>query len=420
MVRRKTKTLSKCTQKTVSSGEHVNAASRTLAGDAFSRSSLTARLQHNIKENNAQEGDSWSSPHRVIMAGRWRDGARVCSGEQDGGLKPARKLRQQQEPGSDTGDATEPPRGLPRWMRLYFYGMHGVTLDVLLSSLQGLLHSRDPKLMGFSSPYLCIMHSLTHFVLEKIYSQKRCFLGRPVVFHLVFYPSIYIGLQILIGNINTLAEQVRVVSGTQLVVHYILALYFSQVFHRELSHLQYRPSFSADLQLEGRPPHGLPGFARFLFFGMHGFLDEVLFTSLFNLVEKSDRTLSGHTSLWSFLMYGSCSFVVEKLYLYLHFSLGWGSWRRLPIYICFIYTWEFSWGLVLRQFNACSWDYSHYPHNFMGLITLLYLPGWICLSLYQDVLSNVLLRIKCTKDVHDLSEENGDVNGQLEPNKKQL
>ncbi|XP_030576511.1 transmembrane protein 229A [Archocentrus centrarchus] len=357
------------------------------------------------------------------MAGRWRDGPRICSGERYGGLKPARKLRQQ-EPCLETGDATESSRGLPRWMRLYFYGMHGVTLDVLLSSLQGVLNYRDPKLVGFSSPYLYIMHSLTHFALEKIYSQKRCFRGRAVVFHLVFYPSIYIGLQILIGNINTLAEQVRVVSGTQLVVHYILALYFSQVFHRGLSHLQYHTSFSSDLQrkLEGswRPLHGLPGFARFLFFGMHGFLDEVLFTSLFNLVEKSDRTLSGHTSLWSFLMYGSCSFVVERLYLYLHFSRGWGTWRRLPIYICFVYTWEFSWGLVLRQFNACSWDYSHYPHNFMGLITLLYLPGWVCLSLYQDVLSNVLLRIKCTKDVHELSEENGDINGQLEPKKKLL
>lgn len=299
-------------------------------------------------------------------------------------------------------------------MRLYFYGMHGVTLDVLLSSLQGVWTDRDPKLVGFSSPYLCIMHSLTHFALEKIYSQKSCFRGRPVVFHLVFYPSVFIGLQILIGNINTLAEQVRVVSCTQLVVHYILALYFTQVFHRGLSKLQYLPS--------GEGPHhrGLPGLVKFLFFGMHGFLDEVLFTSAFNLVEKPERTLSGHTSLWSFLMYGSCSFVVEKLYLHLHFSRGWGTCRRLPIYICFIYTWELSWGLALRQFDACSWDYSHYPQNFMGLITLLYLPGWLCLSLYQDVLSNVLMRIKCSRDENCPSATDGEANGRLESKKKTL
>ncbi|XP_035852127.1 transmembrane protein 229A [Sander lucioperca] len=359
------------------------------------------------------------------MASRWRDGPRSRSEDPACSLKMPR----QQEPSGKTEDAAESLRELPRWMRLYFYGMHGVTLDVLLSSLQGALTHPDPKLVGFSSPYLCIMHSLTHFALEKIYSQKRCFRGRPVVFHLVFYPSVYIGLQILMGNINILTEQVRVVSGTQLVVHYILALYFAQVFHRGLSRLQYHPPCTPDPPGKPSPEDGghdrgplhvLPGYVRFLFFGMQGFLDEVIFTSIFNLVEKSDRTLSGHTSLWSFLMYGSCSFVVEKLYFYLHFSRGWGTWRRLPIYICFIYTWEFTWGLVLRQFGACSWDYSHYPHNFMGLITLLYLPGWVCLSLYQDLLSNVLLRIKCTKDVNGLSGENGEVNGALESKKKRL
>lgn len=350
-------------------------------------------------------------------------GPRSRSRDLAGGADTARTPRKE-EPQGASEDATGSLRDLPRWMRLYFYGMHGVTLDVLLSSFHGVLNDRDPKLVGFSSPYLCVMHSLTHFALEKVYSQKSSFRGRPVVFNFVFYPSVFIGLQILIGNINTLTEQVRVVSGTQLAVHYILALYYAQVFHRGLSSLQYHPSCSSDSQRKARPNegpvHSLSDVVRFLFFGMHGFLDEVLFTAMFNLVEKSDRTLSGHTSLWSFLMYGSCSFVVEKLYLHLHFSRGWGTWRRLPIYICFIYTWEFSWGLVLRQFDACSWDYSHYPHNFMGLITILYLPGWVCLSLYQDVLSNVLLRIKCTKDVNKLSRESAEVNVQMESNKKIL
>lgn len=312
-------------------------------------------------------------------------------------------------------DAAGSLQELPPWMRLYFYGMHGVTLDVLLSSIQGLLEHRDQKLVGLSSLYLCVLHALTHFALEKIYSQKKCFLGRPAVFHLVFYPSVYIGLQILIGNIDTLAEQVRLVSGTQLAVHYVLALYFSQVFHRGLSKLRYSPEALEESGRRG--PRALPGFARFLFFGMHGFLDEVLFTSVFSLVEKSDWSLRGHTSLWSFLMYGSCSFVVEKLYLHLHFGRGWGACRRLPLYICFVYAWEFSWGLLLRQFDACSWDYSHYSHNVMGLITLLYLPAWLGLSLYQDVLSNVLLRISCTQERTGWSREPGGVNA--EPQAKQ-
>ncbi|XP_056132645.1 transmembrane protein 229A [Lampris incognitus] len=349
------------------------------------------------------------------MASKWRDGPRM-------GLETAKKTRRRhQEPPGD-GE-----RELPRWMRLYFYGMHGVTLDILLSSLQGAFNNWDPKLLGFSSPYLCVVHSLTHLALEKIYSQKKCFRGRPVVFHLVFYPSVYIGLQILIGNINTRTEQVRVVSATQLAVHYVLALYFTQVFHKGLSRLTYQPrrhipDVSPGEAAPRQPRRSLPGAARFLFFGMHGFLDEVVFTSVFDLFEKSDRTLSGYTSLWSFLMYGSCSFAVEKLYLHLHFRRGWATWQRLPIYVCFIYTWEFSWGLLLRQFDACSWDYSHYPHNVMGLITLLYLPGWVCLSLYQDVLSDALLRVKCTKDESDGDDRqlsaDADVNGQLEPGKK--
>lgn len=355
------------------------------------------------------------------MASRRRESPRIRVGDSSTGGKAPRKPRQR-DPSSEAGDACESMTELPQWMRLYFYGMHGVTLDIILSSVHGLLNNSDPKLLGFSSPYLCIMHSLTHFALEKIYLQKKCFKGRPVVFHLVFYPSVYIGLQILIGNISTLTEHVRIVSATQLAVQYILALYFTQVFHKGLSRLQYRcpnERTPADATRGPRAANGLPDVVRFVFFGMQGLLDEVVFTSIFNLIEKSDRTLSGHTSLWSFLMYGSCSFVVEKLYLHLHFRRGWGTWRRLPIYICFIYIWEFTWGLALRQYDACSWDYSHYPLNFMGLITLLYLPGWVCLSLYQDVLSNVLLRVVvCTKDERDPGASG--VNGRPVVKKKQM
>lgn len=299
-------------------------------------------------------------------------------------------------------------------MRLYFYGMHGVTLDVLVSALQGLSIDCDPKLLGFSSLYLCITHSLCHLALEKLYAQRKSFRGWPMLFHLVVYPSVYIGLQVLIGSVQALTW-----SSTQLpiphlrlypnlsrsglplshllLLHYLLALYSAQVLHRGLSQLQYEPSYTHTVTFP-HPRRHLPGFLRFLFFGMHGFVDEIVFTSVFNLVEKRDGSLSGHTSLWSFLMYGSCSFVVEKLYLHLHFSWGWGTLRRLPLYICVAYVWELSWGLLLRQFGACSWDYSHYPLHFMGLVTLLYLPGWVGLSLYQDVLTNVLLRIKPTKD----------------------
>ncbi|XP_008583844.1 PREDICTED: transmembrane protein 229A [Galeopterus variegatus] len=207
-----------------------------------------------------------------------------------------------------------------------------------------------------------------------------------------------------------------------LALQYVLALYHCQVFLKRFLRLRYRrqrrqqqlrgalptpPGARAPVAAGARrrrlrgprgtggvPSQGLPDPLRFLFFGMHGFLDEIFFTFFFNVLGQGHGATIGHTSLWSFFMYGSCSYVVEKLYFHLHYSRGWGTWKRVPVYVIFIYAWELSWGLGLRMCGACSWDYSHYPLNFMGLITLMYLPGWIFLSVYQDLLSNVLWRVQ--------------------------
>ncbi|XP_072257686.1 transmembrane protein 229A [Pyxicephalus adspersus] len=278
---------------------------------------------------------------------------------------------------------------LPVWMRLYFYGMHGLTLDVLSSCLRCLPNSQDYSLLGFSSPYRCLVHAVAHLVLEKIYLQKKSFPDNGLAFHFVFYPSVFVGLQILLRKTLLQCEE-RPLSAAELGLQYGLAVYYSQLFLRSFLRLRYQHSQDGAPGAEPRLPLPL----RFVFFGMHGFLDEVCFTSAFNLLEKPGQPVSGHTSLWSFFMYGSCSLLVEKLYFYLCYGRGWGVWRRLPVYILSVYTWELAWGLALRMWNACSWDYSHYPLNFMGLVTLMYLPGWIFLSFYQDLLSNVLLRIR--------------------------
>lgn len=366
----------------------------------FVRGSLNASLQWQCwrcwSRSSARPHHEHTVRRRIMGSSRPRGASTVRS--------RAAVMQVQTCPLPEPASAAPAVRELPLWMRLYFYGMHGVTLDVLLSALQGLFTDCDPKLLGFSSLYRCMAHALCHLALERLYAQRKSFQGRPLLFHLVLYPSVYIGLQVLMGRIHTLTRStetpVRGLSSyifssglplSELLVHYLLAQYFVHIFHKGLSQLQYEPSRAL------QPGDHLPGFLRFAFFGMHGFVDEVAFTSLFNLLEKSDGSLSGHTSLWSFLMYGSCSLAVERLYLHLHFARGWGTLRRLPVYICVAYTWELSWGLLLRQFGACSWDYSHYPLHFMGLVTLLYLPGWVCLSLYQDVLTNVLLRVTCNK-----------------------
>ncbi|CAL8234004.1 unnamed protein product [Boreogadus saida] len=346
----------------------------------------------------------------------------------------------------DATKTTKNTTALPRWMRLYFYGMHGVAVDVLLSSFWGIVFERDPKLVGYSSPYLCLAHCLTHWALERLHARRKLFPGGPAVFSLVLYPCVYIGLHILLlesVNIGARAGPGLALAGVtplQIAVQYLVALYFSHVFHPWLSRLRYHhpgphPGFTEHKNgvqvaehggLKGIPEHGLnglPDMAHLVFYGMHGFLDEVVFTAAFNLMER--RALGGHTSLWSFLMYGTCSFVVEKLYVRLRYAWGWGTWRRLPLYVAFIYAWELTSGLALRQVDACSWDYSHYPGNFMGLVTIVYLPGWMGLSLYQDVLSNVLFRVQWVggsgevEDGGEEEEEEGE-SGKMDRSKKLL
>ena len=131
------------------------------------------------------------------------------------------------------------------------------------------------------------------------------------------------------------------------------------------------------------------------FNGLHGFFDEILFTSLFNFVESNfqDWRFRGHSSLWSFFMYGFGSFVIEWLYL---------SWKdkwylpmpvRATIYVLWVYIWEFSFGLVLRYFAACPWDYSNRQWNLCGLITLQYFPAWFVASVYQEFVAEYLLTL---------------------------
>ncbi|KAM5189892.1 transmembrane protein 229A [Callospermophilus lateralis] len=329
-----------------------------------------------------------------------------------------------------TAEAPAEGTALPAWMRLYFYGMHGITLDVLVSSALRFARSPDLRMLGFSSPYRCLLHSLTHFALEKIYLQQpRC--PSAFVFNFFLYPSAHVGLQTLAGQALLLSlgggpGGAAAPGALDLALQYVLALYHCQVFLKRFLRLRYRQQRRQQQQQQqrrgalpappgaraasgasgrrrrsrgpkgavGAPNQGLPDLLRFLFFGMHGFLDEIFFTFFFNVLGHGEGVTNGHTSLWSFFMYGSCSFVVEKLYFHLHYSRGWGTWKRVPIYVIFIYAWELSWGLGLRTCGACSWDYSHYPLNFMGLITLMYLPGWIFLSVYQDLLSNVLWRVQ--------------------------
>lgn len=122
---------------------------------------------------------------------------------------------------------------------------------------------------------------------------------------------------------------------------------------------------------------GLPIVSKLMFYGLIGFFTEVVFTAVWMFIDpkyEAAWTLHGYTSLWSFPMYGISIYIMENMFLRLHDK---HLLIRIIAYVCWTYTWEFTTGMILRQFNACPWNYSGYTkYNVNGLITLDYAPLW--------------------------------------------
>ena len=138
----------------------------------------------------------------------------------------------------------------------------------------------------------------------------------------------------------------------------------------------------------------LPWKQRLYFWGVHGIFIEVVFTSLWKWCESGDLTLTGHSSLWSFLIYGLGTFLIaEPVYFYLinhQISLI----LRVTAYVLITYTWEFSWGVLLKSYGANSWDYSHYNYNLYGVITLEYAPFWVICSLVFEFIMSLMTGVE--------------------------
>ncbi|XP_044291380.1 transmembrane protein 229B-like [Varanus komodoensis] len=147
----------------------------------------------------------------------------------------------------------------------------------------------------------------------------------------------------------------------------------------------------------GRTGEPLSPLYRWYIYAIHGYLCEVLFTALCAFLAHRDWRFQGVSSVWALFIYGTCSLALERLYVRLGASCG--LLTRGVLYTLCIYLWEFSTGFVLRRFGACPWDYSHFPYNFMGLVTLEYCLFWFFGSLLLEkvVISNALrLRLDAT------------------------
>ena len=110
-------------------------------------------------------------------------------------------------------------------------------------------------------------------------------------------------------------------------------------------------------------------------YALHGYASEIMFTAIWEFVVHFNWKLPGNTSIWIMPVYGLSGLIMEKIYIGL-------VERQVPflvrgvIYLLWTYTWEFSTGFLLKQFDVCPWDYTAFDGDFMGLITLEYAPLW--------------------------------------------
>ncbi|CAL8284522.1 unnamed protein product [Lota lota] len=144
------------------------------------------------------------------------------------------------------------------------------------------------------------------------------------------------------------------------------------------------------------PPAPLTTLSRWYLYAIHGYFCEVMFTAAWEFVVHRNWKFPGVTSVWALFIYGTCILIVERMYLGLRGRCP--MLLRCVIYTLWTYAWEFGTGLLLRQFDACPWDYTQFSYNFMGLITAEYAVPWFCASFLVERLvirKTLRLRLHC-------------------------
>ncbi|XP_048708251.1 transmembrane protein 229B isoform X4 [Caretta caretta] len=161
----------------------------------------------------------------------------------------------------------------------------------------------------------------------------------------------------------------------------------------------------------------LTAFSRWYLYAIHGYFCEVMFTAAWEFVVNFNWKFPGVTSVWALFIYGTSILIVEKMYLYLKDKCN--ILVRCLIYTLWTYLWEFTTGFILRQFNACPWDYSQFDFDFMGLITLEYAIPWFCAAFIMEqlVIRNTLrLRFDENAEPGDPSTTIALANGHVKTN----
>jgi uncharacterized membrane protein len=122
--------------------------------------------------------------------------------------------------------------------------------------------------------------------------------------------------------------------------------------------------------------------AKFLIFGVMGWVVEVFFTGSAAAVFQRDRSATATTYLWMHPIYGMGMLGLDQLGARLS-ALPW--LERAAVYVAVIYLVEFATGALLRRvLGRCPWDYGTRGLSVRGLVRLDYAPAWYLAALLFD------------------------------------
>lgn len=109
----------------------------------------------------------------------------------------------------------------------------------------------------------------------------------------------------------------------------------------------------------------------FLKCGLTGWCMEIIFTSL-DALRHRDKTLTGHTSIWMFPIYGCAALLAPISRLLQKKSVL----TRGLTYMSLIFSTEYITGKLLSLKGLCPWDYRNSRWNIDRVIRLDYAPYW--------------------------------------------
>lgn len=119
----------------------------------------------------------------------------------------------------------------------------------------------------------------------------------------------------------------------------------------------------------------------FFLCGIIGWIMEVVWTGIWSLINGNLKMVST-TSLIMFPIYGM-AVLLKPLY---DVMIDMPILMRGGIYVIFIFTAEYFFGVILTKMGVCPWNYSEAKFNINGLIRLDYAPAWFAAGLIFETL----------------------------------